>query len=207
MPKGSEELTNARKEEIINACTVLYEKMRFKEITIKEISNFTSFARTSIYNYFQTKEEIFLALLKREYECWVENLNAIIEDNDTLTKDALADALAHSLEKRTNMLKLLAMNLYDIEENSRLEALVEFKIAYGNSMTVVNKCLEKFCPEMTALDKKEFTFAFFPFVYGIYPYSVVTEKQRKAMEKANVKFVYLSIYEIAYAGAKKLLGI
>jgi AcrR family transcriptional regulator len=95
-----------------------------------------------IHNYFQTKEEIFLALLKREYEYWVENLDAIIENNDILTKDTLADALAHSLEKRTNMLKLLAMNLYDIEENSRLEALVEFKTVYGNSMAVTNKCLE-----------------------------------------------------------------
>ena len=33
MPKGSEELTNARKEEIINACASLYETMGFKDIT------------------------------------------------------------------------------------------------------------------------------------------------------------------------------
>ena len=68
MPKGSEELTAARREEIINACEKLYRTMRFKEITIKEIGRETSFTRTSIYNYFETKEEIFLALLKREYD-------------------------------------------------------------------------------------------------------------------------------------------
>ena len=59
MPKGSEELINARKEEIINACAALYETMSFKEITIRDISEKTSFSRPSIYNYFQTKEEIF----------------------------------------------------------------------------------------------------------------------------------------------------
>ena len=63
MPKGSEELINARKEEIINACAALYETMSFKEITIRNNSKKTSFSRPSIYNYFQTKEEIFLALL------------------------------------------------------------------------------------------------------------------------------------------------
>ena len=63
MPKGSEELTNARKEEIIDACAALYETVGFKDITIREIGERTSFTRTSIYNYFQTKEEIFLALL------------------------------------------------------------------------------------------------------------------------------------------------
>ena len=66
MPKGSTALIEARKEEIISACEKLYQKMSFKEITIKEIGNATSFTRTSIYNYFHTKEEIFLALLQRE---------------------------------------------------------------------------------------------------------------------------------------------
>ena len=37
MPKGSEELTNARKEEIIGACAALYETMSFKDITIRDI--------------------------------------------------------------------------------------------------------------------------------------------------------------------------
>ena len=39
MSKGSSELTNARKEEIVSACAKLYETMSFKEITIKEIGN------------------------------------------------------------------------------------------------------------------------------------------------------------------------
>lgn len=70
MPKGSEQLTNARKEEIINACAKLYKTMNFKDISLKQISLETTFTRTSIYNYFQTKEEIFLALFQREYDLW-----------------------------------------------------------------------------------------------------------------------------------------
>lgn len=53
MPKGSAELTNARREEIISACEKLYQTMSFKEITLKDIAGATSFTRTSIYNYFQ----------------------------------------------------------------------------------------------------------------------------------------------------------
>ena len=40
MPKGSETLTAARKEEIISACRKLYAVRSFKEITIKEIGDF-----------------------------------------------------------------------------------------------------------------------------------------------------------------------
>ena len=81
MPKGSEELTNARKDEIINACARLYEEKSFREISIRDIGAITSFTRTSIYNYFQTKEEIFLALLEEEYRLWADDLDQILSHN------------------------------------------------------------------------------------------------------------------------------
>ena len=123
MPRGSEELTNARKEEIINACAELYGTMGFREITIRDIGAKTSFTRTSIYNYFQTKEEIFLALLQREHELWTADMEAIERGNGALTAEGFACALAATLEKRESMLKLMSMNLYDMECNSRLENL------------------------------------------------------------------------------------
>ena len=77
MPRGSAERTHSRKEEIIQACACLYQTMSFREITLKEIGEKTTFTRTSIYNYFHTKEEIFLALLQQEYETWGEDLAAL----------------------------------------------------------------------------------------------------------------------------------
>ena len=136
MPKGSEELTNARKEEIINACASLYETMGFKDITIQDMGNKTSFTRTSIYNYFRTKEEIFLALLQREHEAWAADLDGITEQHQDLSGEEFADALARTLEKRGCMLKLMSMNLYDMEGNSRLENLADFKKAYAGGYAV-----------------------------------------------------------------------
>ena len=95
--------------------------MSFKDITLKRNRKETSFSRTSIYNYFQTKEEIFLALLKREYDSWIEQLCEAMES------------------KR---------NHYDLEENSRIELLVEFKVSYGNAMKTIMAMLEKFRKDM-----------------------------------------------------------
>ena len=153
MPKGSPELTNARREEIISACRTLYRDLSFKEITIMKIADYTSFTRTSIYNYFETKEEIF----------------------------------------------------YDMEENSREERLCAFKVAYGSSLRAVDRLLQKFCTETDDAARQRFLYAFFPFIYGIYPYAIVTEKQKRAMEQANVGYVCHSIYDLAFACAQKLL--
>ena len=202
----SKEIVDMRKEEIINACEKLYENNNFKDITIKSIGEKTTFSRTSIYNYFQTKEEIFLALLKREYERWIDDLNEMYEQNQEMTKELFADKLAQTVAKRKNLLKLLSMNMYDMEENSRMEELIEFKRAYGNAIKMVRKCVDKFFNKMSDSEKEEFIFLFFPLMYGIYPYAEVTEKQMKAMEVANVPFKYLSIYDITYKGILKLLS-
>ncbi len=207
MPRGSEERTAARREEIILACAELYKRMSFKDITMKEIGNTITVTRTSIYNYFQTKEEIFLALLQREYELWIQRLKEIQAENGSLTRAEFAAALAHSLEDRKNLLKIMSMNHYDMEENSRLERLIEFKTVYGQALAEVRNCLDKFFPEMTDADKQDFVFSFFPFLFGIYPYTMVTEKQKEAMRQAKVDYVYLTIYEITYAEIKKLLGL
>ena len=205
MPKGSAALTSARREEIISACAALYETMSFKDITIKEIGNATSFTRTSIYNYFQTKEEIFLALLGREYEQWADDLNSLMAEQPALSAEGFASALAHSLEKRLRLLKLLSMNHYDMEENSRMEKLVEFKAAYGRALDTVDRCLCQYFPRMSAQERQDFLFTFFPFLFGVYPYTVVTDKQRQAMQQAGVHYAFLSVYELVYAEVCHLL--
>ena len=199
------EIEENKKEEIIKACEELYKQTSFKDITLKGIGEQGKFSRTSIYYYFQTKEEIFLALFKQEYEKWINDLEEIYNENEELTKESFAEKLARSIEKRRNLLKLLSMNLYDMEENSRIEELIKFKESYGRAVKMVKKCIDKFFKKMSEEEKDKFIFSFFPFMYGIYPYTETTEKQKLAMENANVPFPHLSIYEIAYNGIVKLL--
>lgn len=205
MSRGSPALTAARKEEIIEACARLYETMSFKEITIKEIGAATSFTRTSIYNYFETKEEIFLALLQREYELWVDAMNAVMAEKASMTRGELAQTLARTLTDRPRLLRLLSMNLYDMEANSRPERLAEFKVAYGASLDAVTRMVKKYIPEMDEAKRRQFLYAFFPFIYGIYPYTCVTEKQKTAMAQAGIPYVYQSAYELTCTCLKKLL--
>ena len=205
MFKGTPELIAKRREEIIGACEKLYQKMSFKEITIRDIGAVTSFTRTSIYNYFQTKEEIFLALFELEYKRWNEDLERIREENEALSRTQVAEKIARSLEKREQLLKLLSMNNYDMEANSRPELLTSFKVAYGNSMKSVRGILSKFCPEKSAQEIQSIIYVFFPFMFGIYPYTSVTQKQREAMTAANADFVYQSVYEITDNCLRKLL--
>ena len=178
MPKGSAALTKARREEIVQACARLYETRSFREITLKEIGAQTTFTRTSIYNYFHTKEEIFLALLQQEHEAWNQDLAALCQSNTTLTAEAFAEALAN---------------------------LAAFKREYAATLAALQHCLEVFFPAMTGEDRQAFLYAFFPFLFGVYPYTTATEKQKQAMDLAHIHYPRYSIYTITKSLVAKLL--
>jgi AcrR family transcriptional regulator len=206
MRKATPEQITQKREEIINACERLYQAMSFREVTLKDIGNITSFSRPTIYNYFETKEEIFLALFQREYDRWNEDLTAILETNELMTKAKLSERIASSLSGREQLLKLLSMNNYDMEANSRQELLTSFKRSYGRSMHLMRMLLTKFCPDMSEADIQNFIYTFYPFMFGIYPYTAVTEKQKTAMKDAGVNYMYQTVYELTYSCLIRLLG-
>ena len=211
MPKNVEkvnrnkDIETKRKEEIVLACEKLYKKMSFRDITIKDIAKETTFTRASIYNYFETKEEIFLALYEKEYIRWNEDLEEILNSVKKFTKTSFADKIAKSLEKRFMLLKLMAMNNYDMEENSRLDCLISFKLAYLKSINLFSQLLTKFNPLLTKKEINDIVYMFFPFIYALYPYSYVTAKQKTAMERAGHKWNDNTIYKLTYNFIIKIL--
>lgn len=195
-----------RREEIVKACRTLYQKMNFKEITIKEISEFTSFSRPSIYNYFATKESIFLEIFREEYSYWCDDMDSILSNNEKLGGDGFSKKIALTLEKRPTLLKLLSMNLYDLEENCTLEDLTLFKQEYKRALDTFEKLLATYFPQMSKSDKNKFIYTFFPFMFGLYPYANATQKQKEAMTAAGIKYPTKSVYDFVYQALVTLLN-
>ncbi len=192
-----------REEEILNACEKLYGKMNFRDVTLKEIGAETSFSRPSIYNYFQTKEEIFLRLFEREYLLWCADLEEIAAHG--ATADELPEKIARSLEKRELMLRLLAVNLYDMEENSRIGRLVSFKKAYGRSVLLFDGLLRQAFPGKSDAERRQTLVTAFQFLHGVYPYAHATPKQIEAMDAAGVPHDSGTVYGLSLAGLKMIL--
>ena len=205
MTAGSAGRSSARREEILNACEKLYATMNFREITLREIGEETTFTRPSIYNYFHTKEEIFLGLLKREYDLWVAALEEATGAQDHMTDEEIAACIAGTLAQRQLLLKLLSTNHFDLEEHCPVDALVDFKISYAKTLDAIAALLAKFRPDMDETAVQEFQFTFFPFLFGVYPYTTLTERQRVTMARAGVRFVYYSVYDMIHRAVIKML--
>ncbi len=206
MPKGSPELTKKRKEEILDACEQIYRSQGFYGVTVKEISTKISLTRPAIYNYFETKEEILLGLLVREYEGWCGELEELIGLAKGLSCTGLSAQMAHTLEDKETLLRILNMNLFEIEQNSRMERLAEFKRQFLRSIHAMSGILRAYRTEAKDSECEEFCQTFSAFLFGVYPFTVHTEKQIEAMRLAGVRMSEPTIYEMVYRCLVKLIG-
>ncbi len=205
MPRGSPELTEKRKNEILDACEKIYGTQGFYGVNIKEISKEISLTRPAIYNYFETKEEILLGLLIREYADWCDRIEKLIEPAREFNRSELSAQLADTLRDKATLLRILNMNLFEIEQNSRVERLAEFKIQFQRSRAALSEILRAYRADMDGAECGEFCEIFSAFLIGVFPFTAHTEKQREAMRMADVSIAEPSIYEMVYACLLKLL--
>ncbi|MCR5583493.1 MAG: hypothetical protein K6F70_07840 [Eggerthellaceae bacterium] len=205
MPRITQEESEARREEIVDSCERLYASLSYRDITMTQIAAGVSFGRANMYNYFRCADEVLLALLQREHARWAAALEELADRCVGMADAELAQALAHTVEQRTTMLKMLAMNLYDMEQNSRLERLVEFKRTYAQTLAALRSVIRTAKPAWGEERVSAFVFAFMPFLHGAYPYAHHTEKQEEAMREAGVDAYSQGLFEIVRSCVFSLL--
>lgn len=135
-------------------------------------------------------------MLQREHEVWNKDLKEIYKTYETLILEEFAHKLVHALEKRKFMRKLMSMSIYDIKCNRCIGNLAVFKKSYAATISTLTSCLKKYFPSMTEIDIQEFIYTFFPFLFGVYPYTTTIGKQIGAMKPACVSYTQCSVYEI-----------
>ena len=110
----TQEQFNERRQEIINATQLLYREYSFREINFSKISEKTKIARSTIYNYYLNKEEIFLDIIEKHFM----NIKKGIDENllsEKLERQELVDRLTKILMDNYELLILISLYIEQIE--------------------------------------------------------------------------------------------
>ena len=174
-------------------------------VNIKEISTATSFTRPAVYSYFETKDEILLALLNREYTKWIASLEEAETQIEQGNREQTAVLLARTLDDREILLRIQNMNLYEMELNCRVERLAEFKVLYRALLETLTRIAAAYSPQSTEEEMNRFCMNFNAFLFGVYPFVYHTEKQLEAMKLAKVPYKDTTIFDMAYHCLIKVL--
>ena len=65
--------------------------------------------------------------------------------------------------------------------------------------------LEKHRPDMTDKDRDGFMYSLLPFLFGVYPYCHVMDKQKQAMDEIGFDYPSYTVYELVFGFISKLL--
>ena len=180
-----ESLVANRQQEIIKACEELYETMEYEEISIKEIAKSTSICRSNIYNYYQTKDEIFLDILEKDYLSWMEDIKDRMTGEEEQGRESYCRNIAATAALHPRLLKLMSVHYITIEKNCSLEKLTAFKYAIHPFQETMEEILRIYFPKAPREKIQNFLFLLLSLIQGLYSMTSMCEKQVRAMQEVD----------------------
>jgi AcrR family transcriptional regulator len=122
---------NERRRQILDAASALFENASYDKISMLEVAQLTGVAKGTLYLYFNTKEELFLALLDEAFMKWFADLQtrlaALPASKPPLRIAAFASSLTKSLQQHTLLVRLLPILHTVLEHNVSYSAALDFK--------------------------------------------------------------------------------
>jgi AcrR family transcriptional regulator len=177
----SDEQIEQRITKIVDATARLYEENRFEDITFAMIAKEAEFTRSNLYRYFQTKEDIFLELMKHDIVVWRKDILENFADASASLHEA-AETSVNSILKHERLVKLFTILFTLLEPNASLEALTAFKKKITEEIGLVAQFLSTVLPFPSVKATAEFLSAQSSLVMGAFSMMNLTHKQREAMQ-------------------------
>lgn len=117
-----------RRQAILDAARRAFHTTPYDELTVESIARETGLAKGTVFLYFRTKEEIFLAVTGQQLSEWFDAVDDRLAQlpSPATTEDVVA-IIANSLRERGDFTRLLAILSTVLEQNANYDAVLQFK--------------------------------------------------------------------------------
>ena len=180
----SPEQKQERMEAIMAAADELFQERPYHQITMGTIAEKLGWARSSLYKYAATQEEIFLALHSAKNRAWFEDLESALAGAPLPAWD-FARIWAETTERHAGFLRYQEIIISIIESNVTLERLTRFKRDFADMLAPVTALLARQC----GADEKTATDLYLTLLYqapGLYNHFHCADLTREAMKAAGL---------------------
>ena len=101
--------TSEQKEKILAAASQLFGTQRFHEVRMDDIADAAAVGKGTLYRYFQDKEELYLAVLSRSSEFFMQRLRDTVAEVDGLRGqlEAVAATIVAYFDEQPHLLDLI----------------------------------------------------------------------------------------------------
>jgi AcrR family transcriptional regulator len=143
-----------RREAILAVALGLFAETSFPALRMEDVAARAGLAKGTLYLYFRTKEELFLALLQREFAGWFAEIDAALEvlksemPGKRVSTRKIANAFTRSLVERPAFIRLAAILHGVLEQNADAQAILSFKRILRDGMLETGARLEALLLEL-----------------------------------------------------------
>ncbi len=120
-----------RRQQILQSAAALFESATYDQVSMAEVARTSGLAKGTLYLYFQTKEELFLALIDEAFDQWFtdlqQRLTALPKGYRSSRITAFAETVTDSLQQHPQLLRLLPIVHPILEHNISYPAALGFK--------------------------------------------------------------------------------
>lgn len=144
----SDEDKQERRNAILTTAWRMYTRdPSFAAFTMAALAKQAGLAKGTLYLYFRTKEELFLALLEGGFDAWFDVIDARLDGGrGEWTPEDGAEVVVRSLRGRETLARLLSIQPAIVEHNVEFEAALRFKRRVMHRAEVTGHRLEARLP-------------------------------------------------------------
>ena len=118
-----------REAKIIEAAQALLIENNYHDINMSGVAKAANLAKGTVYLYFKTKEELFLAVFEQHGQAWLEDITQQLTNLGTSpSQDEVIQVLVTSLSSRPNLIQLAALKEIILEHNIAFDRAHQHKV-------------------------------------------------------------------------------
>lgn len=143
----SQEQKDSRRREILLKAGELFLDRDYESVKLTDVSQSLGLVKGTLYLYFATKEELFLALMEMELMEWFEEVRLLLSSQEGGTdRESLAWSIASSLDRRQVLVRLFSILHVILEKHVEPEKLLDFKRRIHAFVIMASGILEEAFP-------------------------------------------------------------
>ena len=163
----SAEHKEERREAILAAARALATERSVREVSLGDIARRVGLAKSNVLRYFESREDVYLQLVTREWAGWLADANERLERADTPA--AVATALAGSIADRPLFCDLMSQVASVLEHNVSGEIARAYKARSIALVDELGRSVAARVPGLAPADGREVVAATCVIVAGLWP--------------------------------------
>jgi len=168
------EQVEERREAILSAARELLSERPLADITLRAVGQRAGLATSGLLRYFDSREAIFVEVLRRAYDEWLLELEAALANappgSDGQERAVqVAHIVADEVSSRPQLCDLISASAAILEHNISLELAREFKLQTNDQMRRFTEMVRDAVPALGREKAGHFAAAVVVFTAGLWP--------------------------------------